>query len=48
MIKVVLELGADRIVYDADDRKEAPAIACNLLAMLRAGWRLKVEAEAPN
>jgi len=44
---VVLELGSERIVYDAYDWREALAIASNLFSMqekLRTGWKLWIEA----
>ncbi len=45
MITVVLELGCERIVYDAEDWREALAIASNRLSMqeLRQGWTLRIE-----
>jgi hypothetical protein len=48
MVTVVLEVGSERIVYEADSWREALAIASNLLSTqeeLRVGWKLRIDAE---
>jgi hypothetical protein len=49
-ITVVLELGPEWIIAEADDWPEALAVANNMLSMrkeLPAKWRLRIEQEGP-